>query len=135
MRFFRSLPEGAWMPTVANRLRNLPGWWLCRTSFWLSQQPTLSTPGSGLVLAPSFCNCAIFARAAARGVFHISRDTPTATRPVRRRREEQGLHILADAAEGVLPSGQSPDERQELMARHFVDPPQLANGIAVLVDA
>jgi len=48
---------------------------------------------------------------------------------------EQGLHILADAAEGVLPSGQSPDERQELMARHFVDPPQLANRIAVLVDA
>src|SRR3990172_12594800 len=54
-----------------------------------------------------------------RGVFHISGGTPTTTRPVRRRREEQGLHILADAAEGVLPRGQSPDERQELMARHF----------------
>src|SRR5690348_2910562 len=58
---------------------------------------------------------------------------PAAARTIRRGRKEQGSHIRADAAERVLPGGEPLNERKELMARHFVDSPELGNRIAVLV--
>src|SRR5207302_4688737 len=61
------------------------------------------------------------------------RSAPSAAGAIRRRGEQQGLHVGANASKRRSSRRESPDERQQLVARHFEDTPQLRDRIPVLV--